>query len=96
MKILLALAIITTGFTEKLVNEETGFVVVEFLDGKAEFHDPFLETEMRQVGIYIPPSKVHRFGEKEIVYLNDQLFKKAFTEIYYPLSIANSMYQWQD
>lgn len=95
MKILLVL-ILTTAFAEKLVNEETGFIVVEFADGKAEFHDPFLEVEMRQVGIYIPPTKTHRFEDKEIVYLHDTLFRKAFTDVYYPLCIANSLYQWQD
>lgn len=96
IKILLTISLFTTIYSEKLVNEETGFIVVEFINGKAEFHDPFLEREMSQVGIYIPPTKTHRFEEREIVYLHDDLFKKAFTDVYYPLCIANSMYQWQD
>ena len=83
-------------FGEKLMNMETGAVVVEFVDGSVEFGDCFLELEMELNGIYIPSSKKMDFEGKEIVYMNDPLFEKAFREVYDPLCIANSLYQWQD
>ncbi len=83
-------------YGEKLMNMETGSVVVEFKDGNAEFTDWFLELEMQQNGIYIPFSMKPLFDGKEIVYMADPMFEKAFQEVYYPLCIANSLYQWQD
>ncbi len=95
----LAASAITTAFTNgesmKLVNTKTGFVVVEFKLGKAEFFDRFLEVEMKETGILIPPSMSKSFGDKEMILLGDPLFEKAFVEIYYPLCIANAVYQWQ-
>jgi hypothetical protein len=96
MKILLFLILSVTVFSEKLVNIETGSIIVEFINGEIRFGDRFLEIEMQQAGIYIPPSKTQDFDNKEIVYMVDPLFEKAFTEIYHPLCIANSLYQWQD
>jgi hypothetical protein len=95
----LAASAIMTAFTNgepmKLVNTKTGFVVVEFKQGKAEFHDRFLEAEMKETGILIPPSFVSQYQGKEVILLTDPLFEKAFIEIYYPLCIANVVYQWQ-
>ena len=95
----LAASAITTAFTNgedmKLVNTKTGFVVVEFKEGKVEFHDRFLEVEMKETGILIPPAMTKAFQEKEIIFLGDPLFEKAFVEVYYPLCIANTLYQWQ-
>ena len=98
MKILLVtLAWISASslFGEKLINAETGSVIVEFLDGKIQFYDRFLETEMKESGIYIPRSKTSDFQDKEIVYLGDPMFEKAFIDVYYPFCIANSLYQWE-
>jgi hypothetical protein len=83
-------------FGEKLMNVETGSVIVEFMNGNIQFSDCFLEIEMKQTGIYIPPSKKTQFDGKEIVYMGDPMFEKAFLEVYYPLCIANSLYQWQN
>lgn len=80
----------------KLVNTKTGFVVVEFKQGKAEFHDRFLEAEMKETGILIPPALTHSFQDKEVIFLGDPLFEKAFVEVYYPLCIANAVYQWKN
>src|SRR5579863_10409366 len=44
------------GDSMKLVNTKTGFVVVEFERGLVHFHDRFLEAEMKETGILIPPS----------------------------------------
>lgn len=79
----------------RLINTKTGHVVVEFCDDAIQFHDRFLELEMEEVGILIPFSLQPEFLNKEIIYLDDPLFKKAFLEIYYPICIANSLYQWQ-
>jgi hypothetical protein len=89
-------AAFTNGEPMKLVNTKTGFVVVEFKQGKAEFHDRFLAAEMEETGILIPPALNKSFEEKEVIFLGDPLFEKAFIEIYYPLCIANSVYQWQN
>jgi len=97
MKILLALPFLALFAEEvKLVNVETGSVVVAFSNGKIQFGDLFLELEMKETGIYIPASKTEEFGGKEIVYLGDPLFEKAFAEVYYLDCIANSLYQWQN
>ena len=80
----------------KLVNRKTGFVVVEFLQGKVEFHDRFLESEMKETGILIPPALASQYEGKEVIFLGEPLFEKAFVEVYYPLCIANSVYQWQN
>lgn len=80
----------------QLVNANTGFVVVEFEDGIAHFHDPFLEAEMKEIGISIPFGRKGEFEGKEIVYLGDILFEKAFIDVYYPISIANPLYEWRN
>ncbi len=96
IKILFFSAISAAVFSEKLMNTETGSVVVEFVNGKVQFTDWFLEIEMKKNGIYIPPSMKQDFDGKEIVYMGDPVFERAFIDVYYPLCIANSLYQWQD
>ena len=80
----------------KLINTKTGYVVVELTNGKASFHDRFLEVEMKETGILIPPAMADEFEGKEVIYLGEPLFEKAFVEVYYPLCIAHSLYQWQN
>lgn len=80
----------------KLVNIQTGYTVVEFLDdGTVQFNDRFLEAEMKELGILIPPSLSESFEGKEFVYFGDPLFKRAFKEVYYPYSISTSIYKWE-
>lgn len=102
MKLLLGLMMISAAAIQgetreimKLVNSKTGFVVVAFKEGKAEFFDRFLEAELLDRGIYIPPSKADQFDGMRVVFPGDPLFEKAFAEIYCPLTIANSDYEWQ-
>lgn len=80
----------------KLINTRTGFVVVEFQNGKIQFNDRFLEKEMKETGILIPPILEEEFAGNKVIFLGDPLFEKAFKEVYYPFCIANSLYQWQD
>lgn len=81
--------------TMKLVNVKSGFVVVEFDQEKALFGDRFLEAEMKESGIAIPANRRAEFGGKETILLGDPLFRKAFVEVYVPLSIASSAYRWE-
>ena len=76
IKIVLFLAISAAVFSEKLVNMETGGIIVEFTDDKVQFSDCFLEIEMKQTGIYIPPFKKPDFDGKEIVYMGDPTLQK--------------------
>lgn len=79
----------------KLVNTQTGYVVVEFQKGKAQFNDRFLEAEMKESGILIPPALSDQFDGKEVIFPDDPLFEKAFVQVYYPLCISNQTYEWQ-
>jgi hypothetical protein len=95
----LATSAIATAFANgesmKLVNVKTGFVVVEFNQGKVAFHDRFLETEMKETGILIPPALASEYEGKEVIYLGDPLFEKAFIHVHFPHCFATSVYQWQ-
>ena len=94
--LLAAVAIYGLGAEDmKLVHAKTGFVVVEFNEGKALFFDRFLEEELKDRGIFIPQAERSQFDGKKVVFPSDPLFEKAFVEVYYPLSIAQSVYKWQ-
>lgn len=91
-----ATSALTLGDSMKLVNNKSGYVVVEFKEGQAQFNDRFLEAEMKESGILIPPSMVDQFDGKETILYGDPLFEKAFKEVYYPLCITSSIYEWQN
>ncbi len=78
-----------------LVHSTSGFVVVEFKEDQIVFNDRFLKVEMEEQGILIPPALKDQFNGKEVVYIDDPLFRKAFVEVYYPLCIADPAYVWQ-
>ncbi len=80
----------------KLVNNRNGFVIVEFKNGTPLFHDRFLEAEMKESGVAIPNNRINEFIGKITIFPDDPQFQQAFTEIYVPLTIASSNYQWQD
>lgn len=91
-----ATSVLMSGDPMKLVNTQTGYTVVEFLDdGNIRFNDRFLEAEMKESGILIPPSLLDSFEGKEFVYFGDPLFERAFKEVYYPYSVSTSIYKWQ-
>ena len=89
-------ALIGSGENMKLVHSKTGFVVIEFQDGKVRVNDRFLKAELEEDGILIPPSHTEEFGGKQVIFPDDSLFQKAFTEIYYPLVIADPAYIWEN
>jgi len=84
------------GDTMKLINTKTGFVVVEFKDGKPLFHDRFLKIEMKEEGIFVPPYLRDQFEGKEVILEDDPLFQKAFEKIYYPNNLNPDLYKWED
>ena len=81
--------------TKKLINTKSGFVVVSFNEGQPKFYDHILEEELQDRGIFVPPFLREEFKGKKSVFPKDPLFEKAFIEIYYPLVIANPIYQWE-
>jgi phospholipid N-methyltransferase len=80
----------------KLVNINTGFVVLEFKDNTTIFGDRFLERELIERGVAIPKSHRAEFQGKSAIFPNDPLFHRAFQEIYVPLTLASPSYQWQE
>jgi hypothetical protein len=51
---------------------------------------------MKETGILIPPLLTQTFEGREVVFLGDPLFEKAFIEVYYPFCIAHSVYHWHN
>jgi len=72
------------------INAQTGDVIIEFYHDRILFHEWYLEEEMKTTGILIPHHRIAEFEGKEVVYLNDSIFRKAFFEVYSPLYIMNS------
>lgn len=79
----------------KLVNKNSGFVVVEFVDHKPHFFDPVLEMQMKEHGIAVPLELRESFSGKERVYLGDEEFEKAFHELFCKYSFDDQVYKWE-
>ncbi len=73
----------------KFINAKTGKVIIDFNEQEVIVHDGILRLEFEMQGILIPPAFADEFQGKKVVYLNDEDFKKAFTEVYYPLVVKN-------
>ena len=97
MHFLIFLTTAITAFATEmsLINEETGQVVVTFKNGSAHFNNRFLEEEMKEIGIPIPFLSAPDFEDRQVIYLQDPLFEKAFIEVYCPSFLNDSIYQWQ-
>lgn len=80
--------------TMKLVDTEDGDVLIEFIEGRVQFLNWFLERVMTKNGIFIPPYLQSEFGNKKVIFLDDPLFQKAFIEVYCKFSLTNPSYQW--
>ncbi|MCK4933964.1 MAG: hypothetical protein KAR79_00095 [Simkaniaceae bacterium] len=78
----------------KLFNQKTGFVVAEFHENSIVFHDRYLEAEMKDQGIAIPPAMRDLFHGKAVVKMGDKEFPQAFKEIYYSQAIDMSVFHW--
>lgn len=62
------------------------------------FYNSFIEKEIKQFGIYIPPGVRDQYENRDYVPLPDYeisavvertLFKKAFLDIYFPLHLSS-------
>jgi hypothetical protein len=82
----------------KLVEKETGQAIIEFKDKAVIFHCHFLEKALREGGILIPPIMKRQFDGKEVVFVDDPLFEKAFVKVYWPMYMetANCPFGWQN
>ncbi len=88
---------LSSGAKSKLVNNNNGFVVIEFYNsGKIEIYDPVLRERFDQEGIFIPIEDRDAFNEKERIFLSDPLFKKAFTDHYRKQCFSDSAYTWMN
>ncbi len=81
---------------KQLINKTNKFVVVEIEDGKFTFNDPILEVQMRELGVFIPPSQSDLYNGKEMITLDDPDFQRAFEQFYVPSNLHSSTYAWID
>ena len=67
-------------------------------EGKIEFYDEILKKVMESHGIQISTAKRESFAGRRIVFLadgNQELFIKAFKEIYYPHVLERHGCSWE-
>ena len=80
----------------QLVNKENHFVVLEIEDDRVTFNDPILEVQMRELGVFIPPTEREKFEGKNQVTLDDPDFIRAFKEHYIPSNLHSETYSWEE
>lgn len=80
--------------TMKLVDIETGDIMIEFIEGRVQFLHWFLERVLTNKGIFIPPYLQSEFRNKKAIFPDDPLFQKAFIEVYCKFSLTDPSYQW--
>lgn len=79
-----------------LVNQETGFIVAEYNDSTTIFHDRYLQAEIEETGVSIPTFLQTEYGGKNIVRTTDELFQKAFREVYVKFNRDTTKYKWEE
>jgi hypothetical protein len=80
----------------QLINQKTGFVVVEFQDDEVIIHDRFLKAALENEGITIPEDLQSEYDNKDRVFVNDRTFQKAFINVFYQQAINHSTYKWEE
>ena len=80
----------------RLVNQQSGFVPIEEVDGEVVFNDPLLEVEMIVYGVVIPTAHRERYHSGERIKLGENSFFKAFKEFYVPFIYDSCIYQWEE
>ena len=80
----------------RLVNIHTHRSIVAFEDKATRIFNKFLEREMKSMGIPIPPGMRGLYEGRDVVYLGDREFQRAFKEIYYITSMDSRIFKWQD
>ena len=97
MNLLLILATMTQVHNPeimRLIDTKTGYVIIEFEENHVRFLNWFLEKELTNEGIFVPPFLSEEFEGKKAIFPNDPLFEKAFVEIYCRFSLTDPSYQW--
>ena len=80
----------------QLINENNQLVMVEIHGNSIHFNDPLLETQMKTIGILIPPSQRKHFQDRTVVKLTDPQFLEAFEKYYIPLNLDKGPYIWKE
>ena len=80
----------------RLVNKNNDFVVVEFKGNNTVIYDNLLKKEMEEVGVQIPYVFRAHYGGKLVVKFGDDLFQRAFKEVFYPSKLNQETYRWED
>ncbi len=80
----------------KLIDSKTKQPLVNFHKKTVTFYNKYLEQEMQIMGIPVPHGLRGLFGGKDIIFLGDPEFEKAFREIYYLTSVDPSRFHWMD
>lgn len=73
------------------------YLVAEFQENKLVFMEKTLRKIMENIGIQIPPSERVNYEMRTIVALNSEnndLFEKAFRNIYYRYHMPKDEYKW--
>ena len=78
----------------KLVNTDLDFTVLEFQGEEVKFNDNYMQREMEEIGIQIPHLLQGEYKNKRVIKLTDDLFQKAFKEVYYPLVLDETRFKW--
>jgi hypothetical protein len=78
----------------KLVDTRTNSVEVEYQDNITLFSNKYLEREMAEIGISIPPFLVADYKGRRVIKKGDPLFQQAFKDIYYFLNMDSERYKW--
>lgn len=72
--------------------------IAHFKNNELVFMDERYRQIMSNIGIQIPPGERANYQNKGKIYLgdvSDELFKRAFKEVYYKLSLPKDEYKWQ-
>lgn len=81
---------------KKLVNRKTNKPIVEFVEETIIFHNKFLESEMRSLGILIPHGLRSLYNGKDCIRLDDKEFQRAFKEVYYLTVMDHEIFKWYE
>ncbi len=78
----------------QLINQQNQFIVAEVEGDQIKFNDPALEDQMREIGIFIPPSQRKYYDEQKTIKLEDPRFLEAFEKYYIPSNLHKGSYKW--
>jgi len=77
---------------DELINKQNGFIAAELHEDEAIIHDRFLEDDLERRGIEIPETLRDQYDGRTTVFMNDDLFQKAFREVYYEMKLNHEVF----